>query len=111
MGRTRRRGIVVLLSGALLGGCLPQATADPGRAPTPTATPPPPSATPVPQTPTVALPWATPGGPTPTPLPVALSNEISEAYLHFWKVRSDAAYELNDSQLSDVAAGVQLERE
>ena len=115
MGRIGRRGIVVLLSGSvatgILSGCWPQATADPGRQTTPTATPSAPSATPVPPTPTVSLPWATPGGPTPTPLPVALSNEISEAYLHFWAVRSDAAYELNPELLPQVTAGDQLVRE
>jgi hypothetical protein len=117
MGTIGRRGIIFLLSGVaatgILSGCWPRATADPGRQATPTATPAPAPAsmTPVPQTPTVPLPWATPGGPTPTPLPAALSNEISEAYLHFWKIRSDAAYDLNPELLPQVLAGEQLVRE
>ena len=115
MGRIGRRGIVVLLSGSvaagILSGCWPQATADPGRQTTPTATPSAPSATPVPPTPTVSLPWATPGGPTPTPLPVALSNEINDAYVHYWRVRERAFNELDEEILEKVSAGTELERD
>src|SRR5262249_53435132 len=72
-----------------LSGALPVVTVEPQ--PTPTAPPAP--------------------SPSATAIPVALRQEIEDAYDRFWRVRADAALRLDASHLPEVAAGTALDIE
>jgi hypothetical protein len=85
----RRLGLLVVLT-VLLAACNGGGeTRDASPTPAATETPPP----------TVA-PAATP----------SVEEEVSQAYLHYWEVYSDALYNLDTSRLSEVMTGPRLER-
>jgi hypothetical protein len=67
-----------------------------------------PALTVVPQATSTAPPQASPSA---TAIPLALRQEIEQAYQSFWRVRADAAFSLDPSQLPQVAAGAALDRE
>jgi len=69
--------------------------------PTPTAAAPAPTEVPTPAPPT----------PTAAPIPLELRREIEDAYVRFWRVRTDAVLQLDSSRLHEVTAGDALQRE
>jgi hypothetical protein len=71
-------------------------------------TPPGPAVTVVPQPTSSAPPQASPSA---TAIPLALRQEIEQAYDRFWRVRADAALRLDPGRLPEVAAGTALEIE
>ena len=129
--------LVVLLGAALAVGLLANrslreqvALATPTVAPlvaaAPTSTAVPATSTPVPATSTPVAATATPVAVatarealsataqpalTPTPRPTvdpALADEVSAAYEHYWDVRAQALFDLDESHLGDVMAGDHL---
>jgi hypothetical protein len=79
-------------------------TAPAAVAPTPAQ----PVLTVVPQATPTAPPQASPSA---TAIPLALRQEIIDSYMRYWAVVADAAFRVDDSQLPEVAAGEELERQ